>query len=114
METMGFREGGCLRSGGFIACQCERNLRLRYRHKVLKIEMDFLYRKRYNRLMKPVSFIGNSLDEMRSFPEGARREVGFQIDRLQRGLDPDDWKPMKLSAQGREKSGCEMPPVPIG
>lgn len=44
--------------------------------------------------MKPVSFLGDSLDEIRSFPDGARREVGFQIDRVQRGLDPDDWKPM--------------------
>jgi phage-related protein len=45
--------------------------------------------------MKPVSFLGDSLDAIRSFPEAARREAGFQIDRVQRGLDPDDWKPMK-------------------
>lgn len=45
--------------------------------------------------MKPVSFLGDSLDAIRSFPEGARREAGYQIDRVQRGLDPDDWKPMK-------------------
>lgn len=50
--------------------------------------------------MKPVSFIGNSLDEVRSFPDSARREVGFQIDRLQRGLDPDDWKPLKTIGAG--------------
>lgn len=50
--------------------------------------------------MKPVSFIGNSLDDVRSFPDSARREVGFQIDRLQRGLDPDDWKPMKTIGAG--------------
>ena len=62
--------------------------------------------------MKPVSFMGNSLDEVRSFPDGARREVGFQIDRLQRGLDPDDWKPMPTIGAGvrkirvREASGA--------
>jgi phage-related protein len=50
--------------------------------------------------MKPVSFLGNSLDEVRSFPDDARRDVGFQIDRLQRGLDPDDWKPMKTIGPG--------------
>jgi phage-related protein len=50
--------------------------------------------------MKPVSFIGDSLDEVRSFPDDARRAVGFQIDRLQRGLDPDDWKPMKTIGPG--------------
>jgi phage-related protein len=50
--------------------------------------------------MKPVSFHGDSLDEVRSFPENARREVGFQIDRVQRGLDPDDWKPMPSVGAG--------------
>jgi len=50
--------------------------------------------------MKPVSFIGNALDAVRAFPDGARREMGFQIDRLQCGLDPDDWKPMKTVGPG--------------
>jgi phage-related protein len=50
--------------------------------------------------MKPVSFMGDSLDAIRSFPDGARREAGFQIDRVQRGLDPDDWKPMKIVGPG--------------
>lgn len=45
--------------------------------------------------MKPVSFLGSSLSDIRDFPDDARREVGLQIDRLQRGLDPNDWKPMK-------------------
>ena len=30
----------------------------------------------------------------RAFPDGARREVGYQLDRVQRGVDPEDWKPM--------------------
>jgi phage-related protein len=50
--------------------------------------------------MKPVSFVGDSLDAIRSFPDGARREAGFQIERVQRGLDPDDWKPMKTVGPG--------------
>jgi phage-related protein len=50
--------------------------------------------------MKPVSFLGDSLAAGRSFPEEARRETGFQIDRVQRGLDPDRWKPMKNVGQG--------------
>jgi phage-related protein len=60
--------------------------------------------------MKPVSFLGNSLDELRSFPDDARREAGFQIDRLQRGLNPDDWKPMPAigarEIRVRETSGA--------
>jgi phage-related protein len=50
--------------------------------------------------VKPVCFLGGSLDEVRSFPGGTRREVGFQIDRLPRGLDPFDWKPMTSIGPG--------------
>lgn len=31
----------------------------------------------------------------RAFPEAARRDAGHQLDRVQRGRDADDWKPMK-------------------
>jgi phage-related protein len=50
--------------------------------------------------VKPVTFLGDSLAALRSFPGGARREVGHQIDRVQRGLEPNDWKPMKTIAAG--------------
>ena len=50
--------------------------------------------------MKPVTFLGDSLDQVRAFPTGARREAGFQIDRVQRGLDPDNWKSMKAIGPG--------------
>ena len=50
--------------------------------------------------MKPVSFLGDSLDAVRDFPDGARREIGFQIDRVQRGLNPDHWKPMTTIGPG--------------
>ncbi len=49
---------------------------------------------------KSVEFRGNALDELRSFPEAARRAAGFQIDRLQRGYDPEDWKPMPSVGKG--------------
>ena len=50
--------------------------------------------------MKPVTFLGDSLDAVRAFPTGARREAGFQIERVKRGLDPDDWKPIKAVGLG--------------
>ena len=74
--------------------------------------MDKLYQFRYNCTTRPVIFVGDALDRLRDFPEDARRSVGFQIDRLQRGLDPDDWKPMKAVGPGvreirvREASGA--------
>jgi phage-related protein len=50
--------------------------------------------------MKPVTFIGNALDELRAFPERVRRDAGYQLDRVQRGFDPDDWKPMQTIGPG--------------
>ena len=50
--------------------------------------------------MKPVTFLGDSLEAVRSFPVTARREVGFQLDRVQRGLLPENWKPLKIVGPG--------------
>ncbi len=62
--------------------------------------------------MKPVEFLGDSLARLRDFPEGARRVAGYQLDRVQRGLEPDDWKPMSTVGPGvreiriRDRSGA--------
>lgn len=50
--------------------------------------------------LKPVDFRGRSLNELRDFPTAARTAAGHQIDQVQRGLDPDDWKPMKTIGKG--------------
>ncbi|MEW6134076.1 MAG: type II toxin-antitoxin system RelE/ParE family toxin [Pseudomonadota bacterium] len=51
-------------------------------------------------MTKPVEFRGTSLDDLRAFPPTARREAGHQIDRVQHGMEPDDWKPMNTVGQG--------------
>lgn len=51
-------------------------------------------------MYKPIEFRGSSLDDLRNFPQDARREAGLQLDRVQRGLEPDDWKPMKAVGTG--------------
>lgn len=50
--------------------------------------------------MKPITFLGNSLDDLRDFPQDVRREAGFQLDRVQRGLMPENWKPVKTVGKG--------------
>jgi phage-related protein len=45
-------------------------------------------------------FVGSSLEDLRDFPRGARREAGFQLDKLQNGEEPDDWKPMSVVGSG--------------
>ena len=41
-----------------------------------------------------LKFRGNAQDDLRSFPVLAKREAGHQLDQVQNGLEPDDWKPM--------------------
>lgn len=49
---------------------------------------------------KSVEFRGSSLDDLRAFPLSARREAGHQLDQVQNGFEPDDWKPMNTVGQG--------------
>ena len=49
---------------------------------------------------KLVEFCGSALDDLRAFPQGARREAGYQLDQIQRGREPDDWKPMNTVGRG--------------
>lgn len=44
--------------------------------------------------MKPIDFLGSSLDDLRAFPQPARQQAGYQLDRIGNGLEPDDYKPM--------------------
>src|ERR1035437_368828 len=44
--------------------------------------------------VKDLKFRGSSLKDLCEFPEDARREAGYQLDRVQNGLEPDDFKPM--------------------
>lgn len=62
--------------------------------------------------MKTISFVGDSLEQLRDFPEDARSTAGYQLREVQKGNDPDDWKPMKTVGPGvreiriREASGA--------
>ncbi|MBE7565794.1 MULTISPECIES: type II toxin-antitoxin system RelE/ParE family toxin [Acidithiobacillus] len=49
---------------------------------------------------KPIVFQGTSLEDLRTFPLSTRREAGYQLDQVQKGRDPDDWKPMNSVGQG--------------
>jgi phage-related protein len=49
---------------------------------------------------KPVEFRGSALDDLRAFPSAAKREAGHQLDLVQNGEDPDDWKPMGTVGSG--------------
>ena len=53
--------------------------------------------------LRDVEFCGDSLSALKRFPESAQREVGHQLDFIQRGKEPDDWKPMNSVGPGARK-----------
>jgi phage-related protein len=50
--------------------------------------------------MKTLKFVGSSLDDLRNFPNEARRAAGFELHAVQSGLEPRDWKPMQIVGSG--------------
>jgi phage-related protein len=50
--------------------------------------------------MKLLKFVGSSLDDLRNFPEEARRAAGFELRAVQGGFEPSDWKPMQAIGPG--------------
>lgn len=53
--------------------------------------------------MKPIAFLGDSLKCLRAFPTDARQDAGRQLDKLQRGQQPDGFKPMPSIGKGVEE-----------
>jgi len=53
--------------------------------------------------MKPVRFLGDSLKRLREFPEVAKQDTGYQLDKVQKGQQPDDFKPMPSIGKGVEE-----------
>lgn len=49
---------------------------------------------------KPLHFMGSSHDDLKAFPEEARRDAGFNLDFVQRGFEPENWKPMRTVGPG--------------
>jgi phage-related protein len=50
--------------------------------------------------VRDIKFRGSSLKDLCKFPKDARREVGYQLDRVQNGLEPEDFKPMSDVGSG--------------
>jgi len=47
-----------------------------------------------------LKFVGLSLDDLRNFPEEARRVAGFELRAVQNGIEPRDWKPVRSVGSG--------------
>lgn len=42
---------------------------------------------------KEIRWIGSSFDDLCAFPFEPKKKAGFQLRKVQAGIDPDDWKP---------------------
>lgn len=52
---------------------------------------------------KEIRWVGSAYDDLLEFPKAPRKTAGFQLGKIQAGLDPDDWKPFdEIGAGTRE------------
>jgi phage-related protein len=50
-----------------------------------------------------IRWVGSSYDDLLSFPKDARKEAGFELGKVQAGLDPIDWKPFDEVGAGTKE-----------
>lgn len=53
--------------------------------------------------MKSICFLGDSLSRLREFGPDAKQDAGYQLDKIQRGEQADDFKPMPSIGKGVEE-----------
>jgi phage-related protein len=58
---------------------------------------------------KPIDWCGSSLDDLREFPETARKQAGYELRKLQRGEIPDDWRPFPEIGPGASEIRIDCP-----
>ncbi|WP_454692538.1 type II toxin-antitoxin system RelE/ParE family toxin [Achromobacter aloeverae] len=52
---------------------------------------------------KEIRWIGSAYDDLVAFPDEPRRDAGFQLSKIQAGLEPESWKPFdEVGAGTRE------------
>ena len=49
---------------------------------------------------KEIRWVGPATTILLAFPEEPRRQAGFQLGKIQAGLDPDNWKPFAAVGPG--------------
>lgn len=53
--------------------------------------------------MKPAYFLGDSLERLREFPKDVQQDAGYQLELVQSGQQPEDFKPMPSIGRGVEE-----------
>jgi len=55
-------------------------------------------------MIKPAEFLGDSIEALRTFPDNARHDAGFQLDKIQRGEEPAIGSLQKKTQETSEKA----------
>lgn len=50
--------------------------------------------------MKSIVWLSVTYETIKVYPVNVRRETGYNLDKLQRGAEPSDWKPMTKIGPG--------------
>ena len=49
---------------------------------------------------RQIRWVGSAYDDLLAFPKDARKEAGFQLGKVQAGVEPADWKPFEEVGAG--------------
>jgi phage-related protein len=52
---------------------------------------------------KQIRWVGSAYDDLLAFPKDTRKEAGFQLGKVQAGLEPTDWKPFDHVGAGTKE-----------
>lgn len=52
---------------------------------------------------KEIRWVGTAYEDLLDFPDEPRREAGFQLGKVQAGLEPTDWKPFDEVGAGTKE-----------
>ena len=52
---------------------------------------------------KPIYWMGTSLKDLMAFPDTVKKEAGYQLHRVQNGLNPENWKPFQTVGVGTKE-----------
>ena len=50
--------------------------------------------------MKDIIWLGTTHHDVKGYPAEVRQDIGHNLDKVQRGLEPSDWKPMPSIGAG--------------
>lgn len=49
---------------------------------------------------KSIYWVGTSYKDLLNFPDEVKKDAGYQLHRVQNGLEPEDWKPLQNIGTG--------------